>query len=277
MSTVFFRRELHTEGKDIRKFYFPPLLCYNKDAFLFTGRKNMAKTGKGDFAEKKMIESAKALFYEQGVSKTTVAQITNKAGVNNGLFTYYFGTKASLAAMIDNQFRLTLRNMVSQALFDMNKSYDLALGIATEYRVTIDLYERHPKLRRFSLETYRELQNHRDNSYTDILAQKASFTDSQRGHFYQMQRRLINPDISDIDLQIYQVVGIAATNSLLEAWHDRVIDCSKEYLGDRFIDICFGLLGMKEEEMERCRRASLEAEKHIKLSLAPYFELSLKQ
>lgn len=237
----------------------------------------MAKTGKGDFAEKKLMESAKALFYEQGVSKTTVAQITNKAGVNNGLFTYYFGSKANLAAQIDNEFRLKMRNMVSQELFDLNKSYDLALGIATEYRVTIDLYERHPKFRRYALETYYELMNHRDHSYTEILEQKQSFTESKRGHFYQMQRRLINPQISDVDLQIYQVVGIASTNSLLEAWHNRVIDCSKDYLGDKFIEICFGLLGMDEDEILRCKKESLEAEKMIKLSLAPYFELSIKK
>ena len=237
----------------------------------------MAKTGKGDFAENKIIESAKKLFYEKGLNKTTVAQITTLAGVNNGLFTYYFGSKSNLAAKIETDFRLDMRNLVSQALFDYYRDYNLALGIATEYRVSIDLYERYPMLRRFVLENYSNTFQIRDISYSEILEQQKSFSTDQRGHFYQMQKRLINPEISDMDLNIYQVVGIAASNSLALAWHNKLINCSKEYLGDKFIEICFWLLKLSDERIEQLKTESLEAAKHVHLVLKPYFELEIKE
>ncbi|MBO4361100.1 MAG: TetR/AcrR family transcriptional regulator [Eubacteriaceae bacterium] len=236
----------------------------------------MAKTGKGDFAEAKITESAKELFYEQGFNKTTVAQITKNAGVNNGLFTYYFGSKSNLAGMIETRFRLDMRNLVSAAMYDRYGEYNLALGIATEYRVIIDLHERYPKLRRFVMENYVSTQQFGDISDRDTEQSRDSMPASQRAHFYQMQKRLINPSISDVDLAIYQAVGISAANSLVTAWHNGIIDCSKEYLGDKFIQICFWLLGLEDERIEQLKRDSLDAMEGIHLVLKPYFILELE-
>ena len=236
----------------------------------------MAKTGKGDFAEGKIIESARELFYEQGFNKTTVAQITKHAGVNNGLFTYYFGSKSNLAGMIESRFRLDMRNLVSQAMYEKYGEYNLALGIATEYRVIIDLHERYPKLRRFVMENYASTQHFGDLTDSGAAESQNSPGAAQRRHFYQMQKRLINPSISDVDLAIYQAVGISAANSLVTAWHNGLIDCSKEYLGDKFIQICFWLLGLEDERIEKLKRDSLEAVGDIRLVLKPYFVLELE-
>ena len=236
----------------------------------------MAKTGKGDFAEGKIIESAKELFYEQGFNKTTVAQITRHAGVNNGLFTYYFGSKSNIAATIESRFRLDMRNLVSQAMFDIYGDYNLALGIATEYRVIVDLYERYPKLRVFVMENFAAAQQLGDVSHNDIVNMQNTLAASQRNHFYQMQRRLINPSISDTDLAIYEAVGISAANALVSSWHNGLIDCSKEYLGDKFIEICFWLLGLGDERIEQLKRESLETINDIHLVLKPYFKLELE-
>ena len=236
----------------------------------------MAKTGKGDFAESKIIESAKELFYEQGFNKTTVAQITKHAGVNNGLFTYYFGSKSNLAGSIESRFRLDMRNLVSQTMFDIYGDYNLALGIATEYRVIVDLYERYPKLRVFVMENFVSNQQLGDVSQNDIVSLQNTLAASQRNHFYQMQRRLINPSISDTDLAIYESVGISAANALVSSWHKGLIKCSKEYLGDKFIEICFWLLGLGDEKIEDLKRGSLEATEKIHLVLKPYFILELE-
>ena len=230
-----------------------------------------AKTEKGDNSAQKLIASAKELFYEKGYKKTTVAEITRSAGVNNGLFTYYFGTKTNLSGMIMSQFRVDFRNVVSQKMFDIYKKYDLALGIAVEYRKNLEMLQKNPKLRRFTIEQYADVLFNNDTSYEEILKQKDSLKTSQRGHFYQMQKRLINPNISDIDLQIYQIAGVAATNALISAMHERLIDVSVEYMGDTFIELCFGMLKLSNDRIKELQSESLAVAKEIDLSLKNYF------
>ena len=53
--------------------------------------------------ELKIYNAAKHLFYEQGYYKTTVRQITEAAGVNSGLFNYYFKNKYNLGVQIYNK------------------------------------------------------------------------------------------------------------------------------------------------------------------------------
>lgn len=231
----------------------------------------MAKTKKGDFAAEKILETAKELFYEQGYYKTTVAEITKKAGVNNGLFTYYYGTKTNLSNIINAKFRLDFRNAISKNMFEIDKCYDMAVGIAVEYRKNLELLSKKPKLRRYTIEQNSDVMIHKDMSYEDIMNAKDSLHTSQRGHYYQLQKRLINPNISDIDLNVYQTAGVAATNALIAAMHDRIIDCSTDYMGDKFIEICFNLLKLPDEKIEELKEQSLIIAKQFDLTLKDYF------
>ena len=80
-------------------------------------------TQKGTLTKQKIIDTARMLFYENGYTATTVAQITDQAKLNNGLFTYYFGTKRNLATIILNEYRINFRNLISKKIFVMVDVY----------------------------------------------------------------------------------------------------------------------------------------------------------
>ena len=231
-----------------------------------------ARTGKGDYAAIKILEASKELFYENGFYDTTVANITKKAGVNNGLFTYYFGTKTKVSEIINEDFRANFRKRIDELLTErLGENYPMEIGLAVEYRQSIELYYKHPKLRRFSIETQTNALNHPNLSYTDIMQERDKMVNSERALFYKKQKELINPDISDLDLQTYEIAGIACTTALLTAYHNRILDCSRRYLGDKYIEICFSLLGLDKERIEEITEKSYEINQGLSVHLEHYF------
>lgn len=238
----------------------------------------LCKTKKGQITKQKIIDVSKKLLYEQGFLNTTIAQITKESGVNNGLFTYYFGTKGKLASMISTEYRLNLRNAVSKRMYEDFKEYNMALGLAVEVRMNVKMQYYYPKLLRFSVETYSENHSPIDINF---LSSSASFKDAKmdvkRDHYYKLQKRLINPEISDLDLKFYQIAGIAISHSIMTAFHRKEIECSIEYLGDKIIRSLFFLLEVNDHEyINYLIERSNEMASKIDFNLKPYFELEFK-
>ncbi|TCT14887.1 TetR family transcriptional regulator [Natranaerovirga pectinivora] len=57
----------------------------------------MLKSDKAKKTKRKILEAAEALFYEKDISKTSVNEIVEKAGVAKGTFYLYFESKDELA------------------------------------------------------------------------------------------------------------------------------------------------------------------------------------
>ena len=110
-------------------------------------------------SRERLLEAARQLFYEQGYNATTLAQISEKSGVNNGLITYYFGTKNNLAQEIYNLFLMNIRAEISMRLFEKKKEFNMALNIAVENRMLLSQKFENPKLLRF----YNEYQRGSDS------------------------------------------------------------------------------------------------------------------
>lgn len=235
----------------------------------------LPKTKKGQNTKQKIIDVSKQLFYEQGLINTTVAQITKESEVNNGLFTYYFGTKTKLANMISTEFRIKLRNAVSKIMFEEFKEYNMALGIAVEQRMNVKLQHENSKLLRFSIETYSENSSPINMNFTNYPSEDGKKeVNVKRDHYYMLQKRLINPDISDLDLKFYQITGIAITNSIMRSFHQKEIKCSTKYLGDKLIKTLFFLLGVEDKnQIEYLINRSDEIAAQLNFRIAPYFEL----
>lgn len=60
----------------------------------------MSNYVKGLETQQIIIEAAKKLFYQKGYEETTFSDICNITGVNRGLITYHFKTKAALANLV---------------------------------------------------------------------------------------------------------------------------------------------------------------------------------
>ena len=100
-------------------------------------------------SRERLLEAARTLFYEQGYTATTLAQISRKSGVNNGLITYYFGAKNSLAREIYNLYLTDLRNYISRQLFLGTKAYTMAMNVAVETRIMLSQKFENPNFLRF--------------------------------------------------------------------------------------------------------------------------------
>lgn len=208
----------------------------------------------------RLIEAAKKLFYEQGYDDTTLAQISRESGVNNGLITYYFGSKSNLASMINTAYLLEMRNEIARQLYEVKKGYNLELGVAIEQRILLASKFENERLMRFNLEYGKDR-----NYYAD--------KNPKRDHYYQLQQRLINPNISDLDLKLYEVCGISITMSLTRAYAHHYFESDTTYIKDYAIRELFHLMHLPEYQIEALVEESALLENEISVKVVPYFKV----
>ncbi len=211
-------------------------------------------------SREKLLEIARELFYEQGYTATTLAQISKKSGVNNGLITYYFGTKSNLASEIYNLFLKSIRDEISLQLFLRRKEFNMELGMAVEQRILLAQKFENVNLLRFC----NEYQKERD-FYTG--------PNERRERYYEMQRELINPDLSDIDLKLYEVCGIAIVRSVTNAFEKGYLGNDLEYMKDYVIQHLLTMVQLNPFRIASIVKESQHWEKELKIKVGPHFSV----
>ena len=214
-----------------------------------------------DSSRNRLLKAARELFYEQGYTATTFSQLSEKSGVNNGLITYYFKSKAKLAGEIFTVCLMELRSAISQYLFVNTREYSMALDVALENRVLLEQKVKNPKFLRFCIEYSKEWDHFNPQ------------TDNRRNRYYMLQRELINPDISDLDLKLYSVCGIAVTERISEAIATKYIDCDLEYLKDYVTRTLFTMLQLPAAEIETLIQESRVWEVKLHFRIGPAFRV----
>ncbi len=222
---------------------------------------NLAPEKDSTTSRSRLVAAARELFYEQGYAATTLAQISTKSGVNNGLITYYFGTKSKLALEIYNLFLLNIRNEIAQQLFTRKKGYSMELDIALETRLLLALKFKNANLLQFC------------NEYQKDSELFVSPNDL-RERYYGLQKQLINPNISDIDLKLYSVCGIAVTRGITAAYEKKYLDCDINYLKDYVTRTLFTMLQLQPDRVEALIEESRYWEEKLKIKVGPNFELT---
>lgn len=238
-------------------------LCSAEEGEVFT-IESSENNRQNSSSRSRLLEASRTLFYDQGYAATTLAQISEKSGVNNGLITYYFGTKSRLAGEIYTKCLMDLRSEISRHLFLHTKQYSMALGIAVENRVLLAQKFENPNFLRFSNE-------YQKDSVHFIQ------TNERRERYYSLQKELINPDISDIDLQLYSVCGIAVVRCIAEAYEKNYLQCDIEYLKDYVIRTLFTMLHLSPDETEKLVEESKIWEKEIHFKVGPSFMISAEE
>lgn len=211
-------------------------------------------------SREKLVEAARELFYEQGYVATTLAQISRKSGVNNGLITYYFGSKSNLAREIYNLFLKSVRDEISLQLFTRRKEFNMELGMAVEQRIMLAQKFYNPKLLRFCNECEKEWD------YT--------FVNERRSRYYELQRELSNPDLSDIDLKLYEVCGIAIVRSITNAYENGYLGCDLEYLKDYVVQSLLNMLQLNPFRVNAVVKESRYWEEQLKVQVGDNFRVT---
>lgn len=208
----------------------------------------------------KLLEAARELFYEQGYAATTLAQISSKSGVNNGLITYYFGSKSNLASAIYNMFLKAVRDEISMKLFLRRKEFNMELGMAVEQRILLAQKFENKNLLRF----VNEYQKERDY-----------FTgpNSKRERYYELQRELINPDLSDTDLKLYEVCGISIVRSVTDAFGKGYLGSDLEYMKDYVIQYLLTMVQINPFRISAIVKESAYWEKELNIKVGDNFSI----
>ncbi len=98
----------------------------------------MANTAKGEETKKRIIASARFLFYEQGYSETGLRQISEKAGTNVGLMNYYFENKAGIAMLIYSDIRSTFDDLLAKYEPNLKREEFFILSSAIELYLALE-------------------------------------------------------------------------------------------------------------------------------------------
>ncbi len=161
--------------------------------------------------EKTILESAVALFLEQGYAKTTTAQIANRAGCNQALVHYYFRTKDKLFDKIfEEKARLLLNNFFKKD----GKGETFQEKLIYRIKSHFDFIMQNPKLPAF---LYNEISTNPDR----IKSVVSKLENMPKELFNQMDKELkeeikkgtIRP-ISVIDL-LFMIISLNLTPFLL--------------------------------------------------------------
>jgi len=211
-------------------------------------------------SRQKLLEAARTLFYENGYTATTLAQISTKSGVNNGLITYYFGSKGKLAKEIYNLFLKDIRDEISMQLFIRKKEFNMELGMAVEQRILLAQKFENPKLLRFCNEYQKEQDYHNPSN-------------TRRERYYELQRELINPDLNDIDLKLYEVCGIAIVRCITDAYEKGYLGNDLEYMKDYVIQSLLTMLQLNPFRIASIIKESQKWEQELRIKVGDNFRV----
>lgn len=210
---------------------------------------------------KKLIAAAKQLFYEQGYTNTTLAQISKLSGVNNGLITYYFGSKSNLASIIYTGLILELRNEIAKQLYALKQNYSMELGMGLENRILMNVKFENKNFLKFYVEYQAEKPSYSANS------------SDKRGHYYKLQRRLINPSLSDEDLRLYEICGISAVRAVTEAYAMGYYMGDPTYAEDYVLRLLYKMLQLPDYQAEALVEESRFLKSQLNIKVGAYFKL----
>ena len=208
----------------------------------------------------KLIDTARKLFYKQGYEATTLSQISEISEINNGLITYYFGSKSNLASIIYTSFLLDFRNEIARQLFEIKKSYKLELGITMETRCRIAINFNNKNLRRFDVEYSKE---------RNLFASPTQ----KREHYYQLQKRLINSQLSDDDLRLYEVCGLGITENIIKAYAADYLTADENHIKNYVIRLLLTMLGLPQYYIELLIEESEELERKLHIHIDEDFQI----
>jgi len=96
----------------------------------------------GSDTREKLVESARALFWEQGYHATGIAQIVSKAGVRSGSLYHFFPTKEDLLAAVLERYREQLGPWLLDPVFSrIDDPIERIFGLLDGYRQGLLLSE----------------------------------------------------------------------------------------------------------------------------------------
>ncbi|MEG0379823.1 MAG: TetR/AcrR family transcriptional regulator, partial [Eubacterium sp.] len=109
----------------------------------------MANYKNGTETKIALYSSAKKFFYKKGYTDTTIKEIVEDAGANQGLFVYYFEGKESVAVSIFKKFAEDITLALERPLASLKDEGEDLLIDMVEYRAYFECINVNPEIIRF--------------------------------------------------------------------------------------------------------------------------------
>lgn len=212
----------------------------------------------------KIMSVAKVLFYDQGYKDTFLDQIAKECGITKPLISYYFSSKAALAASIAAEYANDIKNTIAFKIYRHyyhQQRYDLRISTAIEIRMTRCLDLQDDAVYRFNYERFNDKFMEIQNSPPSSVAK------------YRMHNRRYHLGLSENELQMIPLVASPGQFQIVKAYRQGILDCSEEECLDSCVSLSFRMMHVPDDTISYILKQSKDVIDEIGFELKPYFKV----
>ena len=210
--------------------------------------------------KQEILATAKKLFYDNGFSNTTIADIAKELNTSNGRINYYFNTKDEIGKAVYTEYLDNVRSVVYDRIYNKFGGYDEALALAIRQRLNDKMYRDYPNAFRF---------------YSDILSITLNMAPERGGEdlneIYRHFGMTSKLDTANLNLISYSWVG--ATSMIVIQYFRGYLKIPYEVFDDYRVAVPLRIAGIEEEIIERMVNESKTIFDELKFEVLPYFEV----
>lgn len=157
------------------------------------------RTKRGEATLEKIIDAARAVFYEKGFHDGSVGDITRRAGVGNGTFYIYFESKISVYRYLMVEYGKRIRAKSNEAIAGCtNRKEAERLGIKSFFE--------------FVLEDQGIFNIIWESLYIDKTLFDDFYTTFAKSYTSRLKKAQVDGEVRDIDPQVLSYVLMGITN-----------------------------------------------------------------
>lgn len=192
-------------------------------------------------AELKIYTTAKEHFYKNGYYSTTVREIAKSAGVNSGLFNYYFNNKYNLAKMMYDEIFYNIQKLTMRYFSD-EKNPAIFMGVMMRLH-TYTLYS--DPIVKFVIDALKE------GIFEDSILSTTKFLVKDIADYYQK-------DFTDEALHLLLSITVATEKTCLTQKYNGLISYDLHQLANTILKIHLLGFELDKEEIRKCRESIIE-------------------
>ena len=224
----------------------------------------MANYETGINTRNRILDAYRELFYRQGYKQTTYIDIFRLTGINQGLITYYFKSKRAVAGQIHTQFRILIKESVTEFLERCDYEYDLRVATALEQLIYSRIKFSDENLKRFIYEI-------------SVLGIFMEYEISQLKSFWDMHVEEYGLALSESEIKMIQVVNSSITWGITTKMIEGYLDVTPEEFAELRVKLMYQSMGLADQEINRILERSHEILREMKISLEDYFQIKIEK
>lgn len=219
-------------------------------------------TQKSEATQQRLLESAKRLFFEQGLIQTLQQEIADHAGVNRGLIHHYFGSKEEIARIIFERFDTSFFATLNARFFADEP--DAVFVSIVQGRIILNFLLTHQQMKRFYMEIILE------NVVTDYSVQSVM-------NDFRKECDYLGLKFSREEIRLYSMILASVECKMMSTRINEEFTLPIEEIISIYNRIHLRILGLSEIQIEHILQRAIEVSRCITFHNRGYFEVTPEQ